>query len=345
MRIAITLYSLDGGGAEFQMALLAGGLHKRGHEVEFWLMASSENERWASRWCRPLIRRARLLPGRLAYAGILGSWRRALKRFRPHAVIGGLPLPHTLVSLAATGLDIPVIGRRCASWGDLTVFPQHARMPRKLRAMRRLAARGTAAMVCNAQHVLASARDLEGWPREKLRLIRNGWPESPAIDHENRLVATAGRGRIEKDHEAHRRIMSGLPRLDGQPGTRQEHVFHYEADVPWHNMGIYAHVSRSEGCSNAIGMAMAHGIPVVAYGTLGNLELLRDLPTVWPYEESLFRDRIHVLQSSRELREILGVRGQELVRKRFGLDRMVEEWESLIDETATPRCPTCGQRP
>lgn len=97
-------------------------------------------------------------------------------------------------------------------------------------------------------------------------------------------------------------------------------------------MDVLAHLSRREGLPRALPMALAAGRPVVAYDCDGANEICLDNETgflVRPGDITGLVERLGRLAGDPSLRERLGRRGRELVRDRFGVDRMVDDLYAL----------------
>jgi glycosyltransferase involved in cell wall biosynthesis len=97
-------------------------------------------------------------------------------------------------------------------------------------------------------------------------------------------------------------------------------------------MDLLVHLSLREGLPRALPQALAAARPVVAYNCDGAKEVCRDNETgflVAPGDLPGLTDRILRLAENAELRERLGRRGQDWVRERFGVERMVEDLHAL----------------
>lgn len=201
LRIALLARSLDYGGAETQMALLAQGLARRGHAVEVVLFYP-EGE-WVGR-----LRGAGIAVRSLDKAGrwdLIGFGRRlirTLRAFRPHILNSFLTPPNVLAALLK-----PFLPGTCIVWGirasnmDLGRYDWTRAATAAIE--RRLAACANA-IVCNAQAGRDYALGL-GFPAGRMSVVPNG------IDTE----------RFRPDAEARRRLRSefGLTEDDIAIGT------------------------------------------------------------------------------------------------------------------------------
>ncbi len=105
-------------------------------------------------------------------------------------------------------------------------------------------------------------------------------------------------------------------------------------------MDVVAHLSAREGLARALPQALAAGRPVVAYNSDGAGEVCLDEQTGYllaPGNLAGLGQRFLQLARSSELRHRLGERGRELVRARFGTERMVDELHGLYLRLAAAR--------
>ncbi len=95
---------------------------------------------------------------------------------------------------------------------------------------------------------------------------------------------------------------------------------------------IFVLPSRSEAFPNALLEAMAAGLPVVASGVGGILELIEDGRTgllMPPGDPSALSDRLLRLMSAPALASSLGARAREHVLAHYSFERMVDAFEQL----------------
>ena len=107
---------------------------------------------------------------------------------------------------------------------------------------------------------------------------------------------------------------------------------------------IVVHLSAREGLARALPQALACGKPVVAYDCDGAKEVCRDGETgflVKSGDLAGLSDRVLRLANDPALRDRFGRRGQEFVRERFGVDRMVDDLYQLYLRLAR----TAGLKP
>ncbi len=97
-------------------------------------------------------------------------------------------------------------------------------------------------------------------------------------------------------------------------------------------MDVVVHLSLREGLPRALAQALAGARPVVAYDADGAREVCMDNETGFllrPGDLGGLRQRLLQLVQDPELRERLGRRGQQFVRQRFSVERMVDDLYQL----------------
>ncbi len=97
-------------------------------------------------------------------------------------------------------------------------------------------------------------------------------------------------------------------------------------------MDLLVHLSRREGMPRALAQALAAARPIVAYDCDGAREVCRENETGYllqPGDLSGLRDRLLRLARDPGLRRRLAQRGQQFVRERFGVERMVDDLYQL----------------
>jgi glycosyltransferase involved in cell wall biosynthesis len=94
--------------------------------------------------------------------------------------------------------------------------------------------------------------------------------------------------------------------------------------------------SQIEGCSNSLIEAMASGKPVVATDVDGNREIINhgENGLLVPFgNPTAVAEAILALLSDPEAAGAMGQRAKETVGRKFGLEEMVRQYESLYEET------------
>jgi glycosyltransferase involved in cell wall biosynthesis len=120
-------------------------------------------------------------------------------------------------------------------------------------------------------------------------------------------------------------------------GLKQNFIF--AGLVPPHEVPRYVgimdtlvHLSRREGLPRALPQALAAGRPVVAYNCDGAIEVCLENQTgflIQPGNIGGLVDRLVTLSRDAALRQRLGHAGQDLVRKQFSVEKMVDELYAL----------------
>lgn len=349
IRIVEVIATLDAGGAERQMALLASGLDRarfdplvvaltRGGPVEAPLRAAGVP-------VEVLGKQAKLSPGALLALAA------RLERARPDIVHTHLFTANAYGRAAGLLARVPVL-----------VATEQALDPYKRahhRAIDRLLARRSAAVVCASEAILARLAE-RGVPREKLVRIYNGVrvPPAPRAAFEPDLVVTASRLDPVKDIPTLVRAVARIgARLDiigegearpaiaaeiaraGPAAAARIRLLGYLADpLPAIARGaVFALASRTEGFGVAIAEAMALGLPVVASRVDGIVEVVEDGRTgllVPPGDAAAFAAAIAALLGDPDRARAMGEAGRGRVQDRFSAERMVREYESLFERCA-----------
>lgn len=134
-----------------------------------------------------------------------------------------------------------------------------------------------------------------------------------------------GDGPMRKEIE--RRI-----RLLGLESTAQILGNVVEVEYELINSDIFIHSSKGEGCSNAILEAMAAGLPIVASNTGGTPEIVGSNALLFGYQKTdeLYNCLVR-LCGSKILREEMGIESIRLVRERFTIEKMMNNYYTIID--------------
>jgi GalNAc-alpha-(1->4)-GalNAc-alpha-(1->3)-diNAcBac-PP-undecaprenol alpha-1,4-N-acetyl-D-galactosaminyltransferase len=130
--------------------------------------------------------------------------------------------------------------------------------------------------------------------------------------------------------------MERLKALARELGVEEQVVFMGKQDrieEIYMRSSIFAFTSSSEGFPNVIGEAMSAGLPVVAFDCVaGPSEMIRD---GWNgflaplFDRDQFEDRLAQLMDDAELREQMGSRARESIKK-FSRDHICEEFYRFL---------------
>lgn len=170
MRIVVLIRSLDAGGAERQLAVLANGLAARGHVVRvlsFYDGGDFKRELESGGPELVSIGKAR----RWDLPGFLVRLRRMLRESKPDVVYSSMPAANIAnVICAGVGARYRVVWRLAASDMSLSKYDWFSAASYKIEAV---LSKRPAIIVVNS-HAGREAAELRGFPREKLRVVLNG---------------------------------------------------------------------------------------------------------------------------------------------------------------------------
>jgi glycosyltransferase involved in cell wall biosynthesis len=232
-----------------------------------------------------------------------------------------------------------------------------------------------ARIVVNAEAAIKSHTAL-GYPEEKFQLAPNGFdlaefaPDPAAraavrlefgAAPDDILVGCAGRFDRQKGYDifvaAAARALSKDPRLrflafgDGVTAEKfsqfngfddaapRIHCLGRRSDVPRLTAGldIFALASRGEGFSNAIGEAMASGVPIVttnvgdAAHLVGDAGRLSHAGDVTAFSEAI----LDLASMPPDARAALGARGRSTIQEKYGIDKaaatFTQIWRQILD--------------
>jgi len=234
-------------------------------------------------------------------------------------------------------------------------------------AMQRAAYAAAHKVVANS-HAAADRLRLERVPARKIAVIPNGLDltqyQPPSPRPALRKIVVVANLRPEKGHDifidaavdvlrrypdARFEIVGGGPERDRLVAhARSREVLHaltfagHCDDVPARLAAadIFVLPSRSEAFPNAVLEAMATGLPIVASGVGGILELVEDGVTgllVPPGEAPMLADRLCRLMNDPALASRLGHAARAEALARYSFDRMVAAFETLYLTELTRR--------
>jgi glycosyltransferase involved in cell wall biosynthesis len=362
VRLTFVLPSLEGGGgAERAVVWLAGGLRGRGHEITVITLSGAEND---FHQLPAGVNRVALDIRRESPTPLRGLWRN-LKRLKVlrQAVLATQPdivIPHinqtnvlTLLALSS----IPVVAVEHS--GTLLKSPG-----RIWRALRRVSYGRAARVVC----VSRGAADYFDWlPASRKTVIYNPLiapPHAPlavlkGADENKRWLAAMGRLLPVKGFDLLLQAWAGVASrfpdwqliIMGEGPLREELaqqrdalnlresvVFTGLVAEPWpvlRRAELFVMPSRAEGLPYALLEAMACGCPTVAFDCPdGPREIIRhetDGLLVETGNVNALAAALERLMSNETERRRLAAHAPEVLQ-RFGLERALDEWETLFRE-------------
>jgi glycosyltransferase involved in cell wall biosynthesis len=369
MKIALVIPTMDRGGAEKQVVLLAKGLHEAGHDVRVFLLTRDGPRSDALRDAGvPVVligKRFKLDPSALF------RLKKQLIDFAPDVVHTWLFAANCFGRVAAKWAGVPIIiaSERCVDpWKTAAHFFIDRRLQKMSQAITTNSSGVEEFYVANgldpAQFVVipngvesagvTGANDIHReeamsrldvqpdrrlvlavgrlWPQKRVRdLIWAG--ELLATTHGNTTLVIVGDGPQRDELVRHRDAVSAPlhVRFAGQRNDVAELLPH--ADQFWI-------ASEYEGQSNAVIEAMLAGVPVIASDIPGNRDLVIEGETGWLFplgdEAALVRRSLAVLSEPEECRRV-AEQARHRILTEFSLDAMIQRHVELYTRLLSGR--------
>jgi glycosyltransferase involved in cell wall biosynthesis len=361
-RIVGIVSFMNQGGAQEAMLRLMRQLRRRGYDTETWFLYAHQKCYCDEEHVRLLRDEERLTPA--GHASVFLSVLRNLRRNRPDAVIGFLPLACALGLTAATLAGVPV---RVAAQRT----PSFALSPTMRRVDRLLGSTPAyKAIACVGDQVRQSFSTNSRAYCRKMSVVPNGvdWAPSPLTKSEARekfglpkeppLFVATGRFGREKNYPFLVRVAQNVPEShfaiagDGELLSAVHEMalavgigdrFHLlggvaRSEIPHllRSADGFVHASLFEGHSNSILEAMHERLPIVANDVDTIREAVVDdsgnpVAQLCPANdvEAWTQAIARILKDSAFAKES-GARGRALVERRFTLDAMVDSFETLL---------------
>lgn len=362
MRLTLVIPSLERGGAERVMSILASSWAEKGHEVT---LLTLKREITPAYDLHPNVKLRNLgLPGEPAANSMLAAFRqvarlrvlrRAIRESQPSLVISFMERTNVLILAATRGLHVPVIVSE-------RVDPRHYDIGRFWNGLRSLTYRWAAALVCQSR---ASLIWFEQRMKVKGRVIPNPVPAPkegtapPVKSAEGHTMIAMGRlvdqkgfdllldafGQLAFRYPDWSLVVLGDGPLRGVLVARA-HALHLERQVQFAGevpdpfsflraADLFVLSSRFEGFPNALCEAMACGIAVVSFNCpSGPAEIIRngiDGILVPPGDVPALVAALDRLMKDKGERKRLASRAPE-VMERFSCDKVLLLWEQLFSE-------------
>lgn len=363
LRLTLVIASLQMGGAERVMTLLANAWASRGDAVTLITLTSPEEDffaldpsvqRVAVGWRKPSNHPLRAI---LNNAVRLWHLRHALAASQPNVVISFIDTMNVMAVLASRGLRLPVIV--CER-----VNPEQHQIGSAWKLLRGFAYPRAAALVVQTSAVAEWGQGL--LPPERIFVIPNPiLPEdNPAGTDPARRIIAVGRLVRQKGHDLllrafaqiapdfpdwRLRILGDGPEA-GDLGTLADELqIADHVEMPGRSSDVASELSqaslfvlssRFEGFPNALVEAMAAGLPVIATDCpSGPREIVRhevDGLLVPPEDVDALAAAMRRLMSDPDERARLAARASE-VRERFSMERVLALWDDAIQQTLARR--------
>ena len=351
MKIVLSNSSSHWGGVHKVTEILASGFQSRGHRVTvFGFPGKMLEERM-----RGIVPFEPILKGMDFNPLVLARASLALRRIRPDVVLTLMRKDITMTGLVASMLGIPVIVRH-ANEQPLADNLYWKKM------MGDLPSRHIANAEATKQTLLRSAPFLRP---DAIEVIYNGIDPNPYESaHRGDLGLFGGElavgyvGRFETHkglrelslawREVSRTIGRAHLFLVGKGSAEVEmrsllgnaprvHWIGYRTDIPTilRSLDVLVLPSYVEGAPNVVLEAMCAGAAIVATAVSGTPELVRDgieARLIPPRDAGSLARRLIEVLSDGDLRKRLATAGRVRVRERFGLVRMIDEYERVLGQ-------------
>ena len=368
MKILFLIRSLETGGAERQLVVLANALAQRGHEVHVAVyysggalsgeLASAVQLHWLEK------------RGRWDVVGFLSRLRRLVSQLQPDAIHGYLPTANLLALLAGRGFyKTPVV------WGVRTAFMDLTRyyyMARVVAYLERRLSGSADAIICNSENGKLHALT-RGFAGANMVAVANGidtqrFRPDPALRQRVRdewriaeqqfLVGLVGRIDPMKDHDTFLHaaaIVAATSResrfvcVGGGDGGFAKNLRSLairlgladillwvgrREDIPAVLNGIDLLVSSSigEGFANVLGEAMACGTPCVATNVGDSSVIAGDLGLMVPpaNAQQLAAAILALQQEPPGMRRQRGLAAREHIVRNFSVERLASATEQVL---------------
>lgn len=369
MRITLVIFALVAGGAERVMAAMASHWAAKGWTVNLLTFDSGSEPPFYP--LHPAVRHQPLGIGGISPGPVqallsnvnrVRKLRAAIRQSEPDAVISLMSETNVVTLLATAGLGVPVLVQEQND-------PEQQKLRRMWDILRRWA-------YPRADHVIVlTERSLDffsGRVRKRARVIPNpamieggartpsaGNGHHPTMMAMGRLVRQKGLdmllqafARVAAKHPAWSLEILGEGPLRGElealaetlglrdrvrlPGTtKQPHDKLRGAD-------LFVMSSRHEGFPLSLCEAMACGLPAISFDCpTGPAEIIRDgIDGVLVPAENIaaLGDAMDAMMSDTPRREALAARAPEVL-ERFGIGKVMGQWEALLAEATEPRKP------
>ena len=364
IKITLVISTLTSGGAERVLVLLSKGFIERGHQVNVITFSDQSTD-----FYQLPVESSRLALGIMKQSsGLVGGFTNNLKRISilkqaikstdPDVVISFLRKTNILTILASKGEKYPVIG---TEHNDVRVFSYG----KFWETLRRWTYPNCSMIVSVSQGVDNSLDSLSKSKRAVIYnpiIIQNNEARDPLpldVDFTKNWIVSMGRLNEQKgfdlllkafqkvafEHPNWQLLILGKGELREQLEQIRDNlrlsgrvVFTGALENPFYVLKkakLFVMASRHEGFPLALGEALACGLPVISTDCpSGPKEMIRhnvDGLLVANHDVSALATAIESLISNEQERQRLATKAPEVI-ERFGIDKIVKEWETLIQK-------------
>lgn len=363
MRILFLARSLNYGGAERQLTVLARGLRRRGHTVAVALFYPEGNLR--TELAEDGIEVVSLdKRGRWDTAAFLLRLVRTVRAWRPDLLHSYLVVPNVMAALVKPLLGMPVVWGIRASNMDTACYDRSIAFAYRCEA---LLARVPDLMIANS-HAGAAYHAARGYPVSRLQVVPNGIATVRFVIDRARgealrrrwggddcpLIGVVGRLDPMKDYATFLRALAQVPAAravivgEGTDTARAElqalaSSLQVADRIVWEKAGtdmvaaynafdlLCLPSAFGEGFPNVVGEAMACGIPCVVTDVGDSARLVGTLGEVAPPREpAALAAALQRLLARRSREPDLGAQARETVCTAYAEETMVAATEALL---------------
>jgi GalNAc-alpha-(1->4)-GalNAc-alpha-(1->3)-diNAcBac-PP-undecaprenol alpha-1,4-N-acetyl-D-galactosaminyltransferase len=374
MRLALVIPSLERGGAERILAMLAGKWAERGDQVTLMVFSRVEGTEY------PLHGRVKLLsidvPSVQAKNIAQALWRniqricrlrRAIGLYQPDVVISFLDFTNIVTALATRGMGIPLIVSERAN-------PDHVPIGAIWNVLRRITYPFAEALVCQTKAMVPLVQKgikIPGWAIPNPVELPVGFTatKKPSVGQSRPTLVGMGRLVHQKGFdlllEAFARVANRNPEWSltiigtgplqkqleeqaGALGLSDRVTFAGLLLDPFPVLSradLFVFSSRFEGFGNALTEAMACGLPAISFDCpAGPGEIIRDGVDgilVPPENVEALAAAMDELMADKARRQHLAQRAPEVLA-RFSPERVLPQWDALFDSIVPGRVKPQG---
>jgi GalNAc-alpha-(1->4)-GalNAc-alpha-(1->3)-diNAcBac-PP-undecaprenol alpha-1,4-N-acetyl-D-galactosaminyltransferase len=371
MRLTLVISSLERGGAERILSVLAGAWVERGIQVT--LVTFDDRDVPAYPLHPGITLRSLRVPNETArnplyavYRNVrrIGRLRRHIRQSRPDLVMSFLDFPNVITLLATRGLGIPIIVSERAN-------PQYVELSPIWKRLRRLLYPRASALVCQTSAMVSQLHETIKTPGyaipNPVELPTTLASDSPKGGDTNaRTIIAMGRLVPQKGFDLLLQAFAGI--ADQHPvwsvkvlgkGPLKDQLQAQAESLGLKNRVSFAGVisdpfpvlraadlfvfsSRFEGFGNALTEAMACGLPVISFNCpAGPADIIRDGVDgiLVPRDDvaGLARAMDRLMSDAAE-RERLALRAPEVLI-RFSMESVLAMWEKVFQDVLRSRMP------